>query len=45
MNGDADLLDQSRLLTLEKALSEELIPAKKSIIHAQRAGRNERYCK
>jgi hypothetical protein len=28
INGDADLLDQSRLLTLEKALSEELIPAK-----------------
>ncbi len=27
------MLDQSRLLTLEKALSEELIPAKKTIIH------------
>ena len=45
INGDAELLDQSRLLILEKALSEELIPAKKSIIYAQRAGRNERYCK
>lgn len=33
INGDAELLDQSRLLILEKALSEELIPAKKTIIH------------
>lgn len=33
INGDAGLVDRSRLLALEKALSEELIPAKKTIIH------------
>ena len=33
INGDHALVEQSRLLDLEKALSEELIPSKKEIVH------------